>query len=87
MIAHNIPRGRRASTKENPAGLTAREVEVLELVTEGLPNADIAERLFLSEKTAITSRPSCASWMSAVAVEQALRRGGSESADVRSVPG
>jgi DNA-binding CsgD family transcriptional regulator/tetratricopeptide (TPR) repeat protein len=46
-----LPRGPRAATRENPAGLTPREVEVLELVAEGLRNADIAERLFLSEKT------------------------------------
>jgi len=46
-----LPRGPRAATRENPAGLTAREVEVLELVSGGLRNADIAERLFLSEKT------------------------------------
>ncbi len=46
-----VPRGARASTRENPANLTAREVEVLQLISEGLRNADIAERLFLSERT------------------------------------
>jgi DNA-binding CsgD family transcriptional regulator/tetratricopeptide (TPR) repeat protein len=46
-----LPRGPRATTRANPAGLTAREIEVLELVAQGLRNAEIAERLFLSEKT------------------------------------
>ena len=34
-----------------PAGLTSREVEVLELVAQGLTNAQVAERLFLSPRT------------------------------------
>jgi DNA-binding NarL/FixJ family response regulator len=35
----------------HPAGLSAREVEVLRLVAEGLTNAQVAERLYLSSHT------------------------------------
>lgn len=41
----------RASTLRNPHGLTSRELEILELIADGLRNSDIAERLFVSRKT------------------------------------
>ncbi len=46
-----VVRGPRRSTRSHPAGLTPREAEVLELVAEGLTNAQIAERLVLSQRT------------------------------------
>ncbi|HYM53466.1 MAG TPA: response regulator transcription factor, partial [Candidatus Dormibacteraeota bacterium] len=42
--------GRRRSSA--PAGLTAREQEILGLVADGLTNRQIGERLFITEKTA-----------------------------------
>jgi DNA-binding CsgD family transcriptional regulator len=47
-----IPSRPRASTRAAPAELTRRQVEVLTLVEAGLTNAEVAERLFITEKTA-----------------------------------
>ena len=47
-----VPAGPRETTRANPAGLTARQLEVLALLAEGLTNAEIAERLVVSQRTA-----------------------------------
>jgi DNA-binding CsgD family transcriptional regulator/tetratricopeptide (TPR) repeat protein len=51
-LGFRIPKGPREATRANPAGLTDRQVEVLALLAEGLTNAEIAERLVVSPRTA-----------------------------------
>jgi DNA-binding CsgD family transcriptional regulator/tetratricopeptide (TPR) repeat protein len=46
-----LARGAQQRTRNNPQGLTARELKVLALLVEGRRNADIAHRLFVSQKT------------------------------------
>jgi|SRR5215831_12056061 len=47
-----LPRGPRQTTRANRFGLTARQVEILQLLVEGLSNPEIAQRLSISPKTA-----------------------------------
>lgn len=47
----SIPAMPRTSTAGNPASLTNRQREVLELLVDGASNQEIAERLFVSKKT------------------------------------
>jgi DNA-binding CsgD family transcriptional regulator/tetratricopeptide (TPR) repeat protein len=46
-----VPRGLRTSTRSNRLGLTRREAEILSLVSEGMRNSAIAQRLFISTRT------------------------------------
>jgi ATP/maltotriose-dependent transcriptional regulator MalT len=46
-----VPRGVRASTRNNPAKLTNRELEVLSLLYKGAQTKEIASTLYISPKT------------------------------------
>jgi DNA-binding CsgD family transcriptional regulator len=50
--ARAVPRGPIAKTRAGPAGLTRRQTEVFALLVKGLSNAQIAQRLSISPKTA-----------------------------------
>ena len=50
-MGRSVPRGPRAATRSNPAGLTERQLTVLTLVSQGLTNAEIADRLVVSVRT------------------------------------
>lgn len=47
-VAHQPPRRAR---RDHPSGLTRRQLDVLSTLNEGLSNAEIAEKLFISAKT------------------------------------
>lgn len=46
-----IPRGLRESTRDNPAQLTNREMDVLQLLQKGIQSREVAGTLFISTKT------------------------------------
>jgi DNA-binding CsgD family transcriptional regulator len=74
----NVPLGPRPSTRERVANLTARQSEVLDLIDQGLTNAEIADRLFISSRTAehhvaaLLSKLSASSRDEAVAIAREL---------------
>jgi ATP/maltotriose-dependent transcriptional regulator MalT len=47
----SVPRGPNLATRANPSGLTARELQVLQLLAQGCTNAQLARRLHRSPKT------------------------------------
>ena len=51
MGARQVPRGPRPTTAQDAHGLTSRERQVLELLEQDMSNIEIAQRLFLSERT------------------------------------
>jgi DNA-binding CsgD family transcriptional regulator len=51
MGVTKVPRGPQESTRSNPAGLTLRQAEVLQLLAQDLTYQEIAQRLYLSVKT------------------------------------
>lgn len=46
-----VPRGPRSATRDHPAGLTARQAEIHQLLTQGLTYGEIASRLYISTRT------------------------------------
>jgi DNA-binding CsgD family transcriptional regulator len=71
-----VPSGPRETTRDNPAGLTARQLQVLELLVEGLPNAEIAERLVVSPRTAEHHVAAVLSKLGAATRREAVQRAG-----------
>ena len=49
-----IPRGPRPTTRENPFGLTTRELEVITLIAQGKSNREIAEAMVVGVRTVET---------------------------------
>ncbi|MGH3889466.1 MAG: LuxR C-terminal-related transcriptional regulator, partial [Pseudonocardiaceae bacterium] len=51
MGIRRLPRGPQPATRANPAGLTARQADVLALIEQRMTNVEIAQRLVLSVRT------------------------------------
>jgi len=70
-----VPARRRSTTLTNPVGLTARQIDVLRLIDEGLTNAELAERLYLSVKTVDHHVSAILAKLDVTGRREAIRRG------------
>lgn len=69
-----VPRGPYGAARANRAGLTARQIEVLRLVVAGCTNAEIADRLVVSLRTAEHHVAAVLSKLGASSRREAARR-------------
>lgn len=63
------------ASQQQGAGLTARELEILTLIAQGLSNREIAEQLFVSENTVKTHCARTFGKLGAARRTQAVQRG------------
>jgi DNA-binding CsgD family transcriptional regulator len=70
----SVPARRRAATRAHPAGLTARQQEVLRHLSEGLTNAELADALYISEKTVDHHVSAILTKLSVASRREAVRR-------------
>jgi DNA-binding NarL/FixJ family response regulator len=59
----------------NPAGLTTRQIDVLHLIDDGLTNAELAERLYLSVRTVEHHVAAILTRLEVTSRRDAIRRG------------
>jgi DNA-binding CsgD family transcriptional regulator/tetratricopeptide (TPR) repeat protein len=69
-----VPRGPRGETRVNPAGLTARQIDVLRLLGKGYTNAQIASQLVVSVRTVDTHVAAVLTKLSAASRGEAAAR-------------
>ena len=69
-----IPRGPLGETRVNPAGLTARQIDVLRLLGKGYTNAQIASQLVVSVRTVDSHVAAVLSKLGAVSRHEAVAR-------------
>jgi DNA-binding CsgD family transcriptional regulator len=81
-----VPRGPTPTTRANVGGLTARQLDVLALLADGLTNAAIAERLVLSVRTVDHHVAAVLAKLGATTRRDAVRRAAEQGWSVRPGP-